>query len=431
MPVSIIVGAQWGDEGKGRVVDYLAAHGGRAGQPVDMVIRFHGGDNAGHTVVNALGEFKLHLVPSGIFLPGTRCVVGTGCVVNPETLIAEIEALQAAGLALDNLVVSSRAHLTLPYHCLLDGLEEAARGAQAIGTTRRGIGPTYADKAARHGLRVGDLLDRARWEARLTSAVGRVNRTIQTLGGQPVELAELLEAGRGWAHRLRPYIADSLPIVRAALDAGQHVLLEGHLGIMRDLDWGAYPFVTSSNPMAAYGPVGAGLPLRAISQVIGVVKAYVTAVGAGPLPTELRDETGDYLRRVGGEYGATTGRPRRCGWLDAVALDYANWLNGFDSLVVTKLDVLDELPELKICTGYRLPDGQLVTRMPDPATLEEAEPVYETWPGWRCSTRAVRAWSDLPPQAQNYLQRIQELTGAPIRWVSVGPQREAMIELPG
>jgi adenylosuccinate synthase len=429
MPVTAIVGAQWGDEGKGRVVDYLASSAGGGQRPADMVIRFQGGDNAGHTVVNQFGTFKLHLVPSGIFNPGTRCVVGTGCVVNPEALIVEMDALGAAGVSLGNLFISSRAHLILPYHRQLDGLEETARGTQAIGTTQRGIGPSYADKAARWGLRVGDLL-RPDWlRARLAALLPRKNLSITHYGGQPVDLTALSAQCWLWAERLRPHIADSLPLVRAAVEADQAVLLEGQLGVMRDLDWGAYPYVTSSNPIAAFGPVGAGLPLRAVTQVIGVVKAYVTAVGSGALPTELTDEVGDRLRQVGGEYGATTGRPRRCGWLDGVALDYANWLNGFTGLAVTKLDVLDGMPELKVCTAYRLPSGQVTAFMPDPAALDAVEPIYETWPGWDSPTSQARRWEDLPAEAQRYLRRIEELAGAPIRWVSVGPEREAMIRM--
>ncbi|GAB4530489.1 MAG: adenylosuccinate synthase [Anaerolineae bacterium] len=429
MPVTAVVGAQWGDEGKGRVVDYLASSGGGRGRPAHMVIRYQGGDNAGHTVVNQYGEFKLHLVPSGIFNPGTQCIVGTGCVVNPETLVAEMDELGAAGVSLENLFVSSRAHLILPYHRQLDGLEETARGARAIGTTKRGIGPSYADKAARWGLRAGDLLHPSRLRERLAAVLPRKNRTIAHFNGEQVDLEALTARCLDWAGRLRPHIADTFPMVRAAVEADQFILLEGQLGVMRDLDWGVYPYVTSSNPLASFGPVGAGLPVQALTDIVGVVKAYVTAVGAGPLPTELTDATGERLREVGREYGATTGRPRRCGWLDAVALDYANWLNGFTSLVVTKLDVLDGMPELKICTAYRLPSGEVLTRMPDPASLESVEPVYEMWPGWDRPTVDARRWEDLPVEAQGYLRRIEELAGAPIRWVSVGPEREAMIAI--
>jgi adenylosuccinate synthase len=431
MPVTTIVGAQWGDEGKGRVVDYLASPLGKNHKPADMVIRFQGGDNAGHTVVNPFGEFKLHLVPSGIFNSNTQCVIGSGCVVNPDTLVSEMEDLGAAGVSLEKLFISSRAHLILPYHCQLDGLEEAARGSGAIGTTKRGIGPVYADKAARWGLRVGDLLYPGRLRERLVAALPRKNRTIAQFGGEPTSLDSLMAQCLRWAQRLRPRIVDVLPVVRSAVEADQNILLEGQLGVMRDLDWGAYPYVTSSNPLASFGPVGAGVPMWAVTAVIGVVKAYVTAVGAGPLPTELTDETGDRLRQVGQEYGATTGRPRRCGWLDAVALDYANWLNGFTGLAITKLDVLDGMHELKLCTAYRLPSGEVARRMPDPADLSLVKPIYETWPGWDRPTTKARRWEDLPTAAQRYLRRIEELTGAPIRWVSVGPEREAMITVAG
>jgi adenylosuccinate synthase len=429
MTVIAVVGAQWGDEGKGRVVDYLASSMEGSGKPADIVVRYQGGDNAGHTVINQFGEFKLHLIPSGIFNPGTKCVVGTGCVVNPETLLTEIDELRAAGVSLECLFVSSRAHLTLPYHRQLDGLEEKGRGAKAIGTTRRGIGPTYADKAARWGLRVGDLLHPERLRERLAAVLPRKNRTMADFGGQSIDLDSLLDQCTHWARRLRPHISDTFSLIRDAVQADQAVLLEGQLGVMRDLDWGVYPYVTSSNPLASFGPIGAGLPMQAIGEVIGVVKVYVTAVGAGPLPTELSDEMGDHLRQVGQEYGATTGRPRRCGWLDAVALDYANWLNGFTGLAITKLDVLDGLSELKIATAYRLPGGEVTTRMPDPASLETAEPMYESWPGWEQPTGQARTWGELPLEAQRYLRRIEELVGVPIGWVSVGPEREAMIAM--
>jgi adenylosuccinate synthase len=340
-----------------------------------------------------------------------------------------MDALSAAGVPLHNLFVSTRAHLTLPYHRQLDGLEEKGRGDKAIGTTRRGIGPTYADKAARWGLRVGDLLHPDRLRERLEAVLPHKNRTISYLDGEPMSLDSLTARCLDWAQRLRPAIADTFSLVRDAVSSDRVVLLEGQLGVMRDLDWGAYPYVTSSNPLASYGPIGAGLPNRAVTEVIGVVKAYVTAVGAGPLPTELFDETGDCLRRVGYEYGATTGRPRRCGWLDAVALDYAHWLNGFTSLAITKLDVLDGLPEVKICTGYRLPTGVVTSRMPDPADLESVAPIYESWPGWTSPTSTARSWGDLPVEAQRYVRRIEELVGAPIRWISVGPEREAMISM--
>lgn len=419
MTVTAIVGAQWGDEGKGRIVDYLARR-------ADMVIRYQGGDNAGHTVVNERGTFRLHLVPSGIFNPATQCIIGPGTVVNPDTLLVELAELTAAGVDTGNLWLSERAHLVLPYHRLLDGLEESARGGQQIGTTKRGIGPAYADRAARSGLRLGDLLRPAYLRDRLAAALPQKNLTLAHFGQPPVALDDLLARAETWRATLADRIVDTLPRVQAAVRSGQNVLLEGQLGVMRDLDWGTYPFVTSSNPLSGGAAAGAGLPPWAITEVIGVVKAYCTAVGAGPFPTELKDEIGGRLREVGGEYGATTGRPRRCGWLDGVALSYAAWLNGFTGLAITKLDVLDGLREIKICVGYRL-DGQVITHVPYTPDFERCEPIYETWPGWEKPTRDARCWDDLPAEAQAYLRRISELAGVPIQYVSVGPAREQLI----
>jgi adenylosuccinate synthase len=422
MTVTAVVGAQWGDEGKGRIVDYLA-------QDAGMVIRFQGGDNAGHTVVNRFGTFRLHLVPSGIFNARTCCIVGTGMVVNPESLLREMEEqLAPAGVSLDNLWLSERAHVLMPYHRMLDGLQEGARGGAKIGTTGRGIGPAYADKAARAGIRLGDLTRPYHLRGRLAMALPGVNRTLAHFGQPALELDSLVEQAVGWGERLRSRIVDTLPMIQDALRGGRSILLEGQLGVMRDLDWGTYPYVTSSNPLAGGACVGAGLPPSAITDVVGVVKAYSTAVGAGPFPSELHEEVAAHLREVGQEYGATTGRPRRCGWFDGVAIRYAAWLNGFTALAVTKLDVLDGLPELKICTGYEI-DGQLIDRVPDTPDLERASPVYESWPGWRASTRDVRRWDDLSAAARAYLDRISELAGVPIRFVSVGAEREQLIVL--
>jgi adenylosuccinate synthase len=419
MSVTAVVGGQWGDEGKGRVIDYLA-------QRADLVVRFQGGDNAGHTVVNDFGTFKLHLVPSGIFTPTTRCLIGAGTVVNPDGLLRELAEIEAAGVSTDNLLIDQRAHLVLPYHPRLDALREAALEGQKIGTTGRGIGPAYADKAARVGLRVGDLRRPAWLRQRLEQALPAVNRLLTDFGHEPAALEPLLARCAAWAAALGHRIVDSLPLMQDALATRQKVLLEGQLGVMRDLDWGIYPYVTSSNPSASGAYSGAGLPPNAIDEVIAVVKAYSTAVGAGPFPVELLDEDGDRLRAIGQEYGATTGRPRRCGWFDGVAIRYATWLNGTTSLAITKLDVLDSFAEIKICTGYRV-DGELVTHMPDTPDLERAEPVLEVWPGWQTSTREVRAWDDLPREARRYLHRVAELAGAPIRYVSVGPERRQLV----
>ena len=423
MSVTAIVGAQWGDEGKGRIIDFLA-------QQADVVIRFQGGDNAGHTVINQYGKRALHLVPSGIFNPVTQNIIGAGCVVNPASLLEEMARLEAAGVTLGNLWISNRAQMVMPYHRMLDALEEAARGKDSIGTTKRGIGPAYADKAARSGLRMGDLLHPHWLEARLNDALRTANRKLQLLGGRPVDERELNALLMDYRQKLRDRIVDVMPLLRQALNADADILLEGQLGVMRDLDWGIYPYVTSSNPTAAFAPIGAGLPARSLDRVIGVVKAYSTAVGEGPFPTELLDETGDRLREAGAEFGATTGRPRRCGWFDGVAVRYAAWLNGMTGLAVTKLDVLDAFDELHVCVGYRLPSGQIVTdAMPDTPLLYDVTPIYETWPGWRSDTTRARSWDDLPRAARAYLHRISELADVPIAYVSVGPEREQMFDV--
>ena len=420
MAVTAVVGAQWGDEGKGRIIDYLA-------QNADVVIRFQGGDNAGHTVINEFGKHALHLIPSGIFNPATQNIIGSGCVVNPAALLLEMASLEEAGVNLDNLWISNRAQLVMPYHRMLDELEEAARGNDPIGTTKRGIGPAYADKAARSGLRLGDLLQPEWLEARLDSALRGINRKIEILGGQAVNEQELYALLLDYRDKLGPRIVDTMPLTRSALAQGKSILLEGQLGVMRDLDWGIYPYVTSSNPTAAFASSGAGLPARAIDRVIGVVKAYSTAVGDGPFPVELHDADGEKLRTVGGEFGATTGRPRRCGWFDGVAISYAAWLNGMTGLAITKLDVLDKFETLKICTGYQLPSGEIITdSMPDTPVLYNVTPLYEEWPGWLSSTEECRRWEDLPEQAKAYINRIAELSGIAIDYVSVGPQRDQM-----
>jgi adenylosuccinate synthase len=424
MSVTAVVGAQYGDEGKGRVVDALAGD-------AEWVIRFQGGDNAGHTVVNDYGEFKLHLVPCGIFHPNAKCLIGTGCVVNLDTLLQELKELEAAGVNTGNLFISERAQMLMPYHRLLDGLQEAALEGRAIGTTKRGIGPAYSDKAARRGLRIGDLL-RPDWlKSRLDQPVAFANRELMHFGQKPLDINALFEQCMAWRDEIGHRIIDPLPAVRQTYERGGNILLEGQLAAMRDLDWGIYPYVTSSNPTATFGPVGAGLPPQAIDQVIGVVKAYTSAVGAGPVPTDQgENEIARWLREKGREYGATTGRPRRCGWFDAVGINYVAYLNGFTHLAVTKLDILDGLPEVKICVGYRLPDGRTIQHVPDTPVYETVEPIYESWPGWPANTtNAARAWSELPAAAQRYLRRIEELVGVPIRYVSVGPERTQMFEV--
>jgi adenylosuccinate synthase len=424
MSVTAIVGAQWGDEGKGRMVDALAGD-------MDWVIRFQGGDNAGHTVVNEFGEFKLHLIPSGIFYPNTKCLIGTGCVVNPATLLEELAATEAAEVDTSNLFVSRRAQMLLPYHRQLDGMQEAASGSKAIGTTKRGIGPAYSDKAARRGLRLGDLLHPEWLAERLKNAAAFANRELGHFNQPPVDIEATLAQLQLWREKLAPRLVDPFPLIREAYRSEADILLEGQLAAMRDLDWGTYPFVTSSNPTATFAPVGAGLPPTALDRVIGVVKAYTTAVGAGPVPTDQGDnEIAQRLRDKGREYGATTGRPRRCGWLDAVALKYVAYLNGFTEIAITKLDVLDGMDALNICVGYRLPDGSVLDYVPDTPLYENIEPIYETLPGWPDNaTNHARRWESLPETAKRYLLRIQELVGAPISYVSVGPARDEMFRM--
>jgi adenylosuccinate synthase len=420
MPVTAIVGAQWGDEGKGKITDLMA-------QDADLVMRFGGGSNAGHTVINSFGEFKLHLTPCGIFNPKAISLVGTGTVVDPDGLQAELETLHAAGVTAEGLRISSRAHLIMPYHLLLDRLNEESRGRKAIGTTRRGVGPAYVDKADRVGIQVGDLLSSEVMARKLESVLAQKNRVLAEVYGHPtLELSDLLNKVEDWRQLFADMIVDHVPVIAEALATNRRILLEGQLGALRDLDWGTYPYVTSSTTIAGGGGVGGGIPPRYISDVLGVVKAYTTAVGEGPLPTELLGSAGEELRNRGGEFGATTGRARRVGWFDAVATRYAHQLNGFTGIAVTKLDVLDGMPSLRICTAYEA-DGETYTTVPLTSILERAEPLYEEMPGWDESTEAATSWNDLPPQAQAYLRRIEELVGAPVKFVSVGPDRDQTI----
>lgn len=424
MTVTAVVGAQWGDEGKGRIVDYLAQ------KSACIVIRFQGGDNAGHTVINDYGKFALHLVPCGIFNPEADNIIGSGCVVNPAALLEELAHLESKEVNTDRLWISNRAQLLMPYHRILDELEEAARGSDTIGTTKRGVGPAYSDKATRSGLRIGDLLNPDWLEGRLDQALSTVNRKIEVLGGQPVDGQELYALCMDFRDKIGHRIVDTTQMLRPALAAQRDIILEGQLGVMRDLDWGIYPYVTSSNPTAAFALSGAGLPARSIGNVLGIVKAFSTCVGDGPFPVEMNEEDAYRLRTLGGEFGATTGRPRRVGWFDGVAIRYAAWLNGMTALAVTKLDILDHYDHLKICTGYKLPNGEMITdSMPDTPLLTQAVPVYEEWDGWTTPTTECRSWADLPEPAQKYLQRISELAEVPICSVSVGPERDQMFEL--
>ncbi len=418
MACTVVVGAQFGDEGKGRVVDYLAAK-------ADFVVRFQGGNNAGHTVVNEFGTFRLHLVPSGIFYPRVVCLLCAGTVIDPSSLLEEIAMLESAGIKTNNLWIDRRAHVVWPYHRLLDGAREQR---SSLGTTRRGIGPVYADKAGYRGIRIGDLLHPEFLRQRLEAILPLKNHELSYYGLKPIQLEEVMREAAQWQNKLAGRIVDSVPLLQAAIAKGQNVMLEGQLGIMRDLDWGIYPYSTASSPTAGGACAGAGISPRSVDEIIGVVKAYTTSVGGGPFPTELFDDNGERLRQIGDEFGATTRRPRRCGWLDAVVVKYAAALNGLTGIAVTKLDVLDSFDRIKICKAYRLGD-KTTAEMPDTIELSRAQPVHEEWSGWKKTTREARRWKDLPKEAQAYLKRIEELAGVPIRFVSVGPQRENIIVL--
>jgi len=422
MPVTAIVGAQWGDEGKGKITDVLA-------HEADMVIRFGGGSNAGHTVVNDHGEFALHLIPCGIFNPSCMNVIGTGAVVDFESLDQELDQLTRAGINAQNLRVSSRAHLVMPYHRTLDALADESRGSHAIGTTRRGVGPAYVDKANRVGLQAADLLHMDAASDKLHHILDMKNRELSLIYHQaPVDFDAMQRLLRDWSERYGGLIVDQVEVIADALARDDSILLEGQLGALRDLDWGTYPYVTSSTTITGGATVGGGIPASQVTYSLGVVKAYTTAVGAGPFPCELDEPEASELRRRGGEYGATTGRPRRIGWFDAVATRYANLLNGFSSIAVTKLDVLDGMETLRLCTGYLL-DGTVWKSVPATPDLSRVTPQYEDMPGWSESTGGVRRWNDLPPNARAYLRRIEELVGAPIGMVSVGQARDEIIRM--
>ena len=423
MPGHIIVGGQWGDEGKGKVIDYLAEH-------VSFVARYAGGSNAGHTVINDYGEFKFHLIPSGIFWPQVTCIIGNGVVVDAETLQAEANELRSKGVDVTRLQVSERAHVIMPYHTALDRLEEKARGGDAIGTTGRGVGPAYADKTARSGIRVGDLLDPDRLLPRLKEALRNKNAIFtKVYGAPPFELEEVLGQCRQWAEILRPFVAPVEETLRQALRDGKNVLVEGAQGSLLDVDHGTYPYVTSSNPTVGGALVGLGIGPRSIKSVTGVYKAYTTRVGAGPLPTELDNEVGEAIRERAWEYGATTGRARRCGWYDAVAARYSVNVNELTGAILTRLDVLDGFHPVKICTHYLL-DGQTTDQFPSsPFTLARCEPVYEELPGWDAPTAGLTRWEELPWEAQRYVKRIEELLGCSINFISTGPHRQETIEI--
>ena len=425
MPASVIVGLQWGDEGKGKTTDFLA-------EQVSTVIRYQGGDNAGHTIVIGSDTFKLHLVPSGVLYPHITPVIGPGVVVNPATLLREFDELTARGIDVSRVRVSHAAHLILPYHVALDRAREARLGGAKVGTTQRGIGPAYEDRAARLGLRVEDLVDPASAATRLARVLPEKRALLEALGStdhaDAVNADLLVELIAGWGKRLQSHIADSTRLVQAALAADEHILLEGAQGTLLDLDHGSYPFVTSSNPIAGGATTGGGIAPLQIDEVMGVMKAYATRVGSGPFVTELTDAIGERIASTGHEVGTTTGRRRRVGWNDAVPLRYAVQLNGVSSIMLNKLDVLSGIPEILLCVAYEI-DGVRVEHWPaSAAELSRAKPIYERFPGWDEPIHMVRTLADLPENARRYVTALEEVAGAPIVLVSVGPERTQTIE---
>ncbi|AWV36478.1 MULTISPECIES: adenylosuccinate synthase [Paenibacillus] len=418
MSTVVVVGTQWGDEGKGKITDFLA-------ESADVVARYQGGNNAGHTILIDGEKFKLSLIPSGVFYKEKTCVIGNGMVINPAALIQEINYIHENGFDTKNLVISDRAHVIMPYHMVLDALEEDRKGPNKIGTTRKGIGPCYMDKAARNGIRIADLMDAEEFELRLRPLMQEKNQVItQVYGAEALNVEEILTQYLEYAEVLRNYVTDTSVILNDAIDADRKVLFEGAQGVMLDIDQGTYPFVTSSNPSAGGVCIGSGVGPSKIKQVIGVAKAYTTRVGDGPFPTELNDATGDYIRETGHEYGTVTGRARRVGWFDSVVVSHARRVSGITGLSLNSLDVLSGLETVKICTGYKY-RGEVITHYPASLKmLAECEAVYEELPGWSEDITSAKTLDDLPANTRRYVERVSELTGIPIAIFSVGRNRE-------
>ncbi|RCW42978.1 adenylosuccinate synthase [Paenibacillus prosopidis] len=418
MSTVVVVGTQWGDEGKGKITDFLA-------EGADVVARYQGGNNAGHTILIDNKKYKLTMIPSGIFNHNKTCVIGNGMVINPEALIDEINYIHDNGFSTENLKISDRAHVIMPYHLVLDGLEEDRKGVNKIGTTRKGIGPCYMDKAARNGIRIADLMDAEEFETRVRSIIVEKNQLIeQVYGSEPLDADKIVSEYLGFAEVLRPYVTDTSVVLNDAIDAGQKVLFEGAQGVMLDIDQGTYPFVTSSNPSAGGVCIGSGVGPSKIQQVIGVAKAYTTRVGDGPFPTEQDNEIGQLIRDKGHEYGTVTGRPRRVGWFDTVVVRHARRVSGITGLSLNSLDVLTGLETVKICTGYKL-RGEVIETYPASLKLvSECEAIYEELPGWSEDISGAKTLEDLPVNTRNYVNRVSELTGIPIAIFSVGRNRE-------
>ena len=423
MPANIVIGTQWGDEGKGKVIDILASR-------AEVVVRSQGGNNAGHTVVSNGQTYKLHLVPSGILYPETQCLIGAGVVLDPKDFIGELDEMERRGISTKNLKIDPRAHVVMPWHITLDGLSEAFRGGNDIGTTKRGIGPTYMDKYERCGIRICDLVNPAVF-AEKALATGKLKNKIITAvyGGEAHDLDAIIQEYSAYGERLKPYVADVSVLTYEAHKAGKTILFEGAQATLLDIDFGTYPFVTSSHPLSGGVTVGTGVGPKMIDNIIGVAKAYTTRVGKGPFPTELNDETGETIRNRGGEFGTTTGRQRRTGWFDAVIVRHSVRVNGLDGLAINKLDTLSNIGNLKICTAYRKPDGTILHDFPSSLEeLAECEPVYEEFSGFDEDITNCRSFEELPETCQKYIERLEELCECKVCMVGVGPDRDQMIE---
>jgi adenylosuccinate synthase len=423
MALNAVLGAQWGDEGKGKIVDYLSIKS-------DYIIRFNGGNNAGHTIINNSGKFALHLVPSGIFQPKTKVIIGNGVIVDPEVLVKEIELLKNYGIKLKNkLFISPRCSLIMPYHKILDSLYEAAKGKNKTGTTGRGIGPTYSDKVSYNGIRIIDLMNYKNFSEKLKVQLLVKNKILKALGAEELKQKDIERVFFAFRKKIKPFVFESFPLIQKAVENNKNILFEGAQGIMLDNDWGTYPFVTGSTVMTGGINAGAGIPINKIRNVTGVSKAYLTRVGGGPFPTELLDQTGEKIRIIGGEFGTTTGRPRRCGWLDIELLKFACFISGFTELAITKLDVLDNFPEIKICTGYSLNGKKVNYYDGDSDFLSNVKPIYETFKGWTKPTKGITRYADLPKEAKRYLKEIEKLTKVKIAYISTGAKRDEIIKI--
>jgi adenylosuccinate synthase len=421
MAINIVLGSQWGDEGKGKIIDNLS-------EKSDFVVRFNGGNNAGHTIINKYGKFAMHLVPSGIFHPKTKSIIGNGVVLDLAGLISEIETIKKAGVNFTGrLFISPRCHLIMPYHKLLDKLYEEAKGKAKTGTTGRGIGPVFADKVSYNGIRLADLMDKKVFSEKLETQLLVKNKILVALGEKPLSKTEIEKEYLGYFKKLKPYIAETYTILKKASDAKKRILFEGAQGVFLDNDWGTYPFVTASTIISSGVSAGGGISPKKIDEIIAVTKAYTTRVGAGPFPTELFDKDGDKLTEQGHEYGATTGRRRRCGWFDAELLRFAADLNGFTQLAITKLDILDNFPTIKICTHYSYKSKKVGYVDGDATFLSKVKPVYKVMKGWMKSTEGMKKYEDLPANAKTYLKELEKQIGVKIKYISTGANRDDMI----